>query len=218
MSYELRTPLTSIDGFAQMLAAGYAGALEPAARDYVGAILEATERLGRLIDDVLDLTQDELLRNLPVDLRALCAEAGEAFAAAAAKAEVELVLQIEDGVGTIGGDPRRLREALHHLLRNALGHTVPGGRILLHADGTRAHAILTVSDNGAGIAPADQGRVLDRFHRNVGGGGGMSVGLGLPMTRQLVEAHGGTVALVSEAGLGTSVTVRLPRVGPVKAA
>ena len=220
MSYELRTPLTSIAGFAEMLAAGYGGALEEGARDYVGAILEATDRLGKLIDDVLDLTQSEAGGGLPrtqeVDLRALCRQAGDSFAAAAAAAGVELVLSIEDSVGAVAGDPRRLREALHHLLRNALGHTPAGGRVLLHGDGDRAGANLTVFDNGAGIPHRQQAHVFDRFHRLASGGGGLSsgrmtVGLGLPLTRQFVEAHGGTVSLVSEPGQGTSVTIRLPR-------
>jgi len=216
MSYELRTPLTSIAGFAEMLAGGYGGALAGPAMDYVGAILEATDRLGKLVDDVLDLSQSEagggLLRTVPIDLRALCAEAGESFAAQAAEAQVALVLHIEDGVGTVEGDPRRLREALHNLLRNALGHTAQGGRVLLHGDGDRAGAAITVSDNGAGIAPADQARVFDRFHRLAAGpAASASVGLGLPLTRQFIEAHGGTVDLLSEPGLGTSVTIRLPR-------
>lgn len=219
MSYELRTPLTSIAGFAEMLAGGYGGALDEGAREYVGAILEATDRLGKLIDDVLDLTQDEAgagpATRAAVDLRSLCAEAGSSFAAPAAEARVELVLQLEDGVGTVQGDPRRLREALHHLLRNAIGNTPEGGRVLLHASGDRAGAAITVSDNGTGIAPDDQARVFDRFHRLTGGtGAGASVGLGLPLTRHFVEAHGGTVELLSEPGLGTSVTIRLPRRTP----
>ena len=215
MSYELRTPLTSIAGFAEMLAGGYGGALDESARDYVGAILEATDRLGKLIDDVLDLTQSEaggLLRAVPVDLSAVAREAADAFATAAATAEIELALQVGDGVGSVQGDPRRLREALHHLLRNAIGHTASGGRILLHADGDRSGAVITVSDNGSGIAPADLTRVFDRFHGLAeGSAGAVSIGLGLPLARQFVEAHGGTVELVSEPGLGTSVTIRLPR-------
>jgi signal transduction histidine kinase len=215
MSYELRTPLTSIAGFAEMLAAGYGGALEEGARDYVGAILEATDRLGKLIDDVLDLTQTEAgggpMRTQKVDLRALCQQAGSAFAATAAEAKIELVLHIEDGVGTVDGEPRRLREALHHLLRNAVAHTPAGGRVLLHGDGDRGEAMLTVSDNGSGIPPAEQAHLFDRFRRMPSGGGGISVGLGLPLTRQFIEAHGGSVSLLSEPGEGTSVTIRLPR-------
>ncbi len=96
------------------------------------------------------------------------------------------------------------------MLKNAFAYTDEGGRILLHAAGNRKEAAITVSDNGRGIAPADQARVFDRFHRT-SEGGDAALGLGLPLARQFIEAHGGTVELLSEPGQGTTVTFRLPR-------
>ena len=114
-------------------------------------------------------------------------------------------------VGDAAGEPRRLRDAIGHLLRNALHQTPAGGRILLHATGDRKAATITVSDNGRGMTAADRAYAFDRFHRFAEGDGPASTGLGLPMARQFVEAQGGSVDLASEAGEGTSVTIRLPR-------
>ncbi|HEY1605988.1 MAG TPA: ATP-binding protein [Allosphingosinicella sp.] len=214
MSYELRTPLTSIAGFAEMLEGGYAGDLPAVAKDYVAAILLSVGRLGTLIDDVLDLTQSDsgslLLAEDKVDLRTLCAQAAESFREAAAAKGIDFAVEIGPGLGTITGDRKRLRQSLDNVLKNAVAYTGEGGRILLHAAGNRRAAEIVVSDNGSGIAPADQARVFDRFHRTAEGGDA-ALGLGLPIARQFVEAHGGTVELVSEVGQGTTVTFRLPR-------
>ncbi|HEY0113240.1 MAG TPA: ATP-binding protein [Allosphingosinicella sp.] len=217
MSYELRTPLTSIAGFAEMLEAGYGGELPPASREYLSAILDSVARLGALIDDVLDLTQSDsgslLLADEKVDLAKLCTEAGEAFREAAERKKIDFALTVEKGVGALAGDAARLRQSLDHVLKNAVTHTPEGGRILLHASGDGREARITVSDNGRGIAPAEQTRVFDRFHRTAEGrsADGSALGLGLPLAKQFVEAHGGRVELVSEPGEGTTVTFRLPR-------
>ena len=217
MSYELRTPLTSIAGFAEMLEGGYAGALPAAAAEYVAAILQSVARLGTLIDDVLDLTQSDsgglLLAEEKVELKALCADAGETFRPQAEAKGIQFAVEIETGLGTLTGDRRRLRQSLDNVLKNAVAHTEAGGRILLHAAGNRQEARITVSDNGRGIPPADQARVFDRFHRTADGGEA-ALGLGLPLARQFIEAHGGRVELLSEVGEGTTVTFRLPRKRP----
>jgi signal transduction histidine kinase len=217
MSYELRTPLTSIGGFAEMLAGGYAGELAPTARDYVAAILDSVARLGALIDDVLDLTQSDsgslLLAEEKVDLKKLCAEAAQAFRDSAVRKGIDFAVEIETGLGAVAGDRARLRQSLDHILKNAVAYTDEGGRVLLHAAGNRKEAAITVSDNGRGIAPADQARVFDRFHRTAEprGADEAALGLGLPLAKQFVEAHGGTIELLSEPGTGTTVTLRLPR-------
>ena len=219
MSYELRTPLTSIGGFAEMLDGGYGGALPETAGEYVSAILDAVARLSAMIDNVLDLTQSDsgslLLAEDDVDLAAMCRAAGNDFAETAQRKSIDLAVKIERHAGSLTGDRRRLRQALDNILKNAFAYTEEGGRVLLHAGGTRKEAQITVSDNGRGIDAADQARVFDRFNRAAAGGGGeeAALGLGLPLARQFVEAHGGRIELVSEPGEGTTVTIRLPRGG-----
>jgi signal transduction histidine kinase len=217
MSYELRTPLTSIGGFAEMLAEGYAGELPAQASEYVLAILQSVSRLGALIDNVLDLTQSDsgslLLAEDKVDLQALSLEAADAMRAQAAERGVEFAIEVDPSVGTVTGDRRRLSQAIGNVLKNAVDFADAGGRVLLHAVGSPEGAAITVSDNGVGISPADQTRVFDRFHRTRGGAAGRdeAIGLGLPLAKQFVEAHGGTIELQSELGVGTTVTIRLPR-------
>jgi signal transduction histidine kinase len=220
MSYELRTPLTSIGGFAEMLAAGYAGKLAPAAADYVANILVSVERLSKLIDDVLDLTQGDtkgvMIEHERVDLAGLCRAAVGTIQARLTDKRQSLDVAIDPSTGTVLGDARRLRESLEHVLRNAVAYTDEGGRIMLRAGGNDQDAIITIVDNGPGIDPDDQARVFARFHRISGvGHGEAALGLGLPLTRQFIEAHGGSVELVSARGEGTAVTLTIPRVPPV---
>lgn len=217
MSYELRTPLTSIGGFAEMLAEGYAGKLGPAASDYVKAILESVERLSKLIDDVLDLTQGDsmpvALERERVDLGGLCRSAAEKYEARAAEKGQSLEAEISESTGIVVGDARRLRESVEHLLANAIAYTDRGGKISLKSWGEGDEASVQISDNGPGIAKKDLPRVFNRFDRVTHDPtrGEAALGLGLPLTRQFVEAHGGKVDLVSAKGKGTTVTVTIPR-------
>lgn len=216
MSYELRTPLTSIGGFAEMLAGGYAGTLPAAARDYVDAILESVARLGVLIDNVLDLTQNDtgspMLAEEEVDLGELCAEAAHEFRPRAEHKRIDFALEVDASIGSVTGDRRRLGQAIGNILANAFLYTDEGGRVLLRADGDAEAARIVVSDNGRGIAPADQAQVFDRFTRTADGDGAeAAIGLGLPLAKQFVDAHGGTIELHSELGEGTAVIISIPR-------
>jgi signal transduction histidine kinase len=220
MSYELRTPLTSIAGFAEMMEKGYAGPLEPRAQDYTKAILESVVRLSSLVDKVLDLTHDaskaQPMERVPVDLAQLVKTAAAKFETAAKAGDIDFVCDIHASVGVIEGDQRRLSEVLSHLLDNAFRFTPVGGRVLIHASGTSRRALLVVSDNGPGMDEGTQSRALDRFSRataprSEADGAGGNVGLGLPLARQFVEAHGGNLTLVSEPGQGTAVSIELPR-------
>ncbi len=215
MSYELRTPLTSIGGFAEMLEAGYAGELQGAASDYVGAILESVERLSKLINDVLDLTQGDtkgvVLERERVDIAGMCRAASESLRVRADERGQKLELALEPSAGSVIGDARRLRESVEHILRNAVAYTDEGGHIWLKASGDDDHATIIVVDDGPGIAPEQQEQVFARFHRSGAARGEAALGLGLPLTRQFVEAHGGKVELESALGKGTSVTITIPR-------
>ncbi|VVT06054.1 Signal transduction histidine kinase [Sphingomonas sp. EC-HK361] len=215
MSYELRTPLTSISGFAEMLHGGYAGKLSKDADGYVEAILDSVERLGVLVDDVLDLTQSEAnaaLTREDIDLGDVARAAVDTLMPLATRRKVDFVVEISRTVGRASGDPKRIRQAVEHLLRHAISAVTEGGRVLLHADGSATRARIVVSDDGAGMDADAVAHAFDRFARpGVTGEGERALGLGLPLAKQFVEAHRGTVQLVSEPGAGTLVTIELPR-------
>jgi signal transduction histidine kinase len=217
VSYELRTPLTSIGGFAELLSGGYAGELSAKGQDYVGAIIESVERLSKLINDVLDLTTVDAasmaLEKERVDIAGLCRAAVDHAKPRAAEKAQKLETEISPAAGFVFGDARRLREAVEHVIQNAIAYTDRKGRIMISADGGNDRVTVRIRDNGHGIAAKDQPRVFNRFDRVVEAGvrGEAALGLGLPLTRQLIEAHGGTVELESKKGKGTTVTLTIPR-------
>ncbi|KQN05839.1 MULTISPECIES: sensor histidine kinase [Sphingomonas] len=214
MSYELRTPLTSISGFAEMLHGGYAGALTPQAEGYVGAILESVERLGLLVDDVLDLTRAESDRaetdRSDVDLAATVRAAAETILPSAKRRKLDFAIEVARSTGRVNGNPKRLKEVVEHLLRHAVAATPDGGRVLLHTDGNATSARIVVSDDGVGMDAEAVAHAFDRFAESKPMGD-RALGLGLPLAKQFVEAHGGTIELMSEPGAGTLITVELPR-------
>jgi signal transduction histidine kinase len=217
MSYDLRTPLTSIAGFAEMMKGGYAGDLPDTAKDYVDAIMQSTSKLAQMIDTVLDLTQGEAgalpLDLTPVDLAMLAKQAVERHGVAAQKRTIDLVMEVLPSAGRVMGDPRRISQILDHLIDNAIRYMPEraGGRILVHGDGQVQSARLIVSDNGAGMDAKAQAKAFDRFSRMAQGERSEAMGLGLPLARQLAEAHGGKLTLISEPGQGTVLTLELPR-------
>ena len=166
---------------------------------------------------MLDLTQSDmgslLLAENEVDLATLSRQAVVAAGDAAARKGIEIVAEIDASVGSVTGDTRRLSQAIANVLGNSLLYTEEGGRVLLRAEGDKDEARIIISDNGPGIAPADQPKVFDRFHRTVDGRAAeaAAIGLGLPLAKQFVEAHGGSIELDSQLGEGTSVTISLPR-------
>ncbi|MDY0958690.1 PAS-domain containing protein [Sphingomonas sp. CFBP8993] len=215
MSYELRTPLTSISGFAEMLHGGFAGPLPDTATSYVEAILESTERLTLLVDDVLDLTRSQAdgeMAREDVELSRVARAAADTIRPVATRRKLDFAVEVHRSLGRITGDRRRLQETIEHLLRHAVEQTPEGGRILLHADGDSARARVIVSDDGRGMDEQAVARAFDRFAESgITAPGERALGLGLPLAKTFVEAHGGTVTLLSEPGAGTLVTVELPR-------
>lgn len=215
MSYEFRTPLTTIGGFAELLESGAAGDLSPQAQDYVSAILESVARLTEQIETVLDLSQSEA-GLLPLDLAeiellpfvtGLVRDREKALAAAG----LHLDLRGSRDLGTIRGDRRRLARAVGHIVDNAIAAANEGGRILVDLTRGKGGVRIVVSDNGRGMSQADAARALDGFRISPDGTPlDRRQGLGLPLARQLIEAHGGRLKLVSELGVGTTVSILLP--------
>lgn len=215
MSYELRTPLTSIGGFAEMMDEGLAGELPEQAKDYVHAIIDSTTKLAKLIDNVLDLTQGAAgglpIEHKPIEMEPLIRDVAAGFENRAKALGINIALALQPSLGVIKGDERRIRQSIEHLVENAVSYVGSKGRVLIHADGNQHGVRIVVSDNGPGIEARLQPRIFDTFSRFGRVTDGRSSGLGLPLVRQFVEAHGGTVTLVSEQGQGTIVTISLPR-------
>jgi len=148
-----------------------------------------------------------------VDLAGLCRSAVETVRPRAEEKAQKLEAQIASTVGFLSGDARRIRESIEHVLNNAIAYTDRKGRVVLEAEGDDQQAVIRITDNGSGIAAKDLPRVFNRFDRVVEEGirGEAALGLGLPLTRQFIEAHGGTVELQSKKGKGTTVTLTIPR-------
>jgi signal transduction histidine kinase len=148
-----------------------------------------------------------------VDIAGLCRAAIETAKPRAAEKAQKLDVEISSSAGHVFGDARRLRESLEHVLQNAIAYTDRNGRISLSAEGDKKQALIRIRDNGSGIDADDLPRVFNRFDRVAEAGvrGEAALGLGLPLTRQFIEAHGGTVELESKKGKGTTVTLAIPR-------
>jgi signal transduction histidine kinase len=219
MSYELRTPLTSIGGFAELLQAGVGGELTDSGREYVTDILSSVDQLGEHIESLLDLSQSEAgmlpLKREEIDLmpflRGVVEERGQRLE----KAGLVLDLQSKGLLRPIHGDRKRLARAIGHLVDNAIAASKRGQRILVQASQRKAGggevAEILVKDEGVGLDSRSLTRALDGMKvRADGKSVDRRQGLGLPLARQLVEAHGGTLRLESTPGKGTSAIVELP--------
>ncbi|KLE35373.1 PAS domain-containing sensor histidine kinase [Aurantiacibacter luteus] len=214
MSYEFRTPLTSIGGFAELLQTGMAGELSPQGQEYVAAILASVERLSTQIESVLDLTQSEAgllpIATEDVDLLAFTTQVVRMREEAIEAKNLSLDLRGDRSAGTVSADKRQLGRALGNLLDNAIDATPEGGRILVALARRKSGARIVISDNGEGMKPSELARALDGYRLKGSDGREGKRGLGLPLARQLIEAHGGRLEIQSEKGAGTTATVLLP--------
>ncbi|MFN2100919.1 PAS-domain containing protein [Altererythrobacter sp. MF3-039] len=214
MSYEFRTPLTSIAGFAEMLSTGLGGDLPEQAKDYADAIMESVERLSEQVENVLDLSQSEAgLMPLSKENFApmpLVTQMVQKREQAITNAGLSLDLRGDNAL-EIEADPRQLRRALSQLIDNAITYTPREGKVLVDLRKDGGACRIVISDNGKGMAQDELERALDGLRPSADGEGlERRQGLGIPLARQLVEAHGGTLEIVSREGLGTTATIRLP--------
>ncbi len=216
VSYELRTPLTTIIGYAELLE--HAGeTLSERGRGHVAAVRQAASQLARSIDDVLDVAQidaEEMALDLgDVDVADLLDTAVERWRREAEEAQAAVVVLADPHAGKIRADRQRLSQVLDHLVENAVRQSPPGGVITLSARRLHSEVQLSVTDTGRGIPFHVQPHVFDRFVGRDRGG----PGLGLALVKALVELHGGWVALESEPGKGSTFTCHLPEVAQTAA-
>lgn len=219
MSYELRTPLTSIIGFAEMLDNEYFGPLNEKQSEYIHNILTSSDRLMVLINDILDLAMTEAgamaLELNEVDLPDLVSGSLAMNQEAARNKGVILSADVDEQCGVIKGDERRLKQVLYNLVSNAIRFTPKDGLIKVSVFKEDGHTVMQVKDTGIGIHADEQDQVFERFRKGSNAGQYKSAGLGLSLVRSFVELHGGEVLLESTVDQGTTVTCLIPNNVPI---
>lgn len=216
MSYEFRTPLTTIGGYAELLKSGAAADPE-AAGEYVDAILSAVERLTEQVENVLDLSQSEAgllpIRKERLDLLDFLTTLVREREGAIVAAGLSLDLKGRRG-RVIEADPRQMGRAIGNLLDNAVVGTPEGGRIVIEIrrapEGTEWGIEISIADNGRGMTSKELARAQGGVKPAGEGAPERRTGLGIPLARQLIAAHDGTLEIVSRKGAGTTATIRLP--------
>lgn len=219
VSHELRTPLSGIMGFAELMREGRAGPVSAEHKEYLGRILANSRHLLELISDVLDLATVESgglrLRPKPVCPATLVAEVTDGLQPLAAGKRMHVQSEIDPGVHEVVVDPFKLKQVLYNYLSNALKFTPEGGRVAIRVgpDGLDAFRV-EVEDNGIGIRPEDIGRLFVEFQQIDASKAKryQGTGLGLALTKRIVEAQGGTVGVRSTPGRGSLFFAVLPRV------
>ncbi len=215
VSYEVRTPLTTIIGFADLLNAGQFGTLSKRQLEYSQGILDSARSLMTVVGDILDLTAIEAglmtLELDAVDVHAMLAGILPLVRERARRKELKLDFDCPPDIGWIVADEKRLKQVVFNLLGNAVDFTRARGSVAVSARREGDRLTIAVSDTGVGIATADQARLFDAFERGPAADmNAQGVGLGLTVVKRFVELHGGTVALKSVPNRGTTVTCNLP--------
>jgi signal transduction histidine kinase len=218
VSHELRTPLTAIKGFIELVADGDAGPLSESQREFLQIASRNTDRLGNLINDLLDVNRIEAqhleIRQEPTDLGAVLNDVVATFGGLAQSKGLGFQAQI-DPIPVITGDPPRLVQVFSNLVSNAIKYT-PKGEVGIRARVDQGWAEVCVYDTGIGLSQEEQGRLFTKFFRGrnpvVAESGG--TGLGLVIVKAIVERHRGSVEVESRPGHGTRFRVRLPLTPP----
>lgn len=222
VSHEMKTPLTSIHGFAQALLDGTAST-EEARRQAAQVIFGETERMQRMVFDLLDLAKLDAgtadLKISPVDLPALLISIVEKFAPQSNKAGVSVDLSVPASLPTLLADGDRLAQVFTNLIDNALKYTPKGGTVTVSAQPEADGMAINISDTGSGIPEAEQLFIFRRFYRADParqGGRHQGAGLGLAIANEIIMAHGGRINVQSKTGAGTTMEVFLPFTPPHK--
>jgi two-component system sensor histidine kinase/response regulator len=215
MSHELRTPLNAIIGFSDLLADDMPGPLTAVQREYVGYVGGAGRHLLSLINDILDLSKIEAgrieLRREPSSLPAIAKAVLEIVSPIAAKKRIRLADRVPEDLPALEVDPVRVKQVLYNLLSNAIKFTPEEGRVALEARAEGDRVAVSVTDTGVGIGPEDLPRLFQAFEQlDAGKGQREGTGLGLVLTKRLVELHGGEIRVESEPGKGSRFSFTLP--------
>ena len=214
VSYELRSPLTNIIGFANLLGDPAFGALNDKQREYLGYITTSTNALLAIINNILDLATIDagaMTLNLgEVDIRACMEAAAEGVQDRLVKKDIRLDIRTPANIGSFVADDRRLRQVLFNLLSNAVGFSPAGETVTLSAERQTEAVVFTVIDHGPGIPPEQKDKVFDWFETDPQGSEHRGPGLGLTLVRSFVELHGGSVTIESTPGDRTIVACAFP--------
>lgn len=215
VSHELKTPLTSVQGFAQAILEG-AVKTDDELHQAAGVIHSEAGRMHRLVDDLLELARLDSgtarIQHESLDLANLINGIAERFVPQARSKGVELKTQF-NGLPMLTGDPDRLTQVFNNLVDNALQHTPKGGQVRVEVQPINAFLEIAVIDTGEGLSPPDAARIFERFYQvdeSRRAGPQRGVGLGLPIAQQIVRAHGGDIRVESQLGKGSRFIVRLP--------
>jgi len=219
MSHELRTPLTAIIGFSDVLRQQYFGKLNEKQAEYVEDILDSSDHLLSLINDVLDLSKIEAgkleIERSKVNVKDLLENSLILVREKAMMHKISIELQISEAASDLEfvADERRIKQVVFNLLSNAVKFTPDGGKVIVEAKREGDELITSVSDTGIGIQPEDQEKIFEEFYQVQGGSTDKTQGsgLGLSLTKRLVEQHGGKIWVESEGtGKGSRFTFTLP--------
>jgi signal transduction histidine kinase len=217
VSYALRTPLTNIIGFTEFLSSPMTGQLNQKQREYLGDISASSQMLLAIINDILDLAIIDAgaleLRLAPVHARSIVDQALLAVRDRAARARIELQVQIAPDAGELVADEARVRQVLFNLLSNAIGFSNTGDVVRIGAWREGSYVNFAIEDSGRGIPKEQQAKIFERFETRAHGSDHRGAGLGLSIAKSLIELHGGSLTLSSEPDRGTRVVVRLPTQG-----
>jgi signal transduction histidine kinase len=218
MSHELRTPLNAIIGFAKLMAHGKVGPVSPQQREFLEDILTSSNHLLQLINDVLDLAKVEAGKTEfhpePIELAQIVGEVRNILRAVAAHKQIEIETAIDPACTGLDLDPAKLKQVLYNYLSNALKFTPDNGRVFIRARPEGADMFrIDVEDTGIGIRAEDINRLFSEF-RQIDSSASkkyQGTGLGLALTRRIIEAQGGHVGVTSSWGTGSIFFVVLPR-------
>lgn len=214
VSYELRTPLNVIIGFAEVLVNQYFGELNDQQLEYGQDILNSSQQLLALINDILDLASIEAgrleLEPAEIEVQDLLESVVALARERAQRGQLSLTLEMEENIGILQADEKRIKQVLFNLLTNALKYTDPGGKVTIGVNREGETMSFYVSDTGVGIAEEDRELIFESFSQGRRANVEHSAGLGLSLVKRFVELHNGSLDLQSKLGEGTTVRIFLP--------